>query len=41
LLREQNILVRHFAKPRLSDWLRITVGTPEEVRKLLQALALL
>ncbi len=41
LLREQNILVRHFAKPRLSDWLRITVGTPEEVRKLLQTLALL
>ena len=41
LLREQNILVRHFAKPRLTDWLRITVGTPEEVRKLLQTLALL
>ena len=40
-LRERNILVRHFNKPRLSDWLRITVGTPEEVRTLLQALTLL
>ena len=41
LLREQNILVRHFNKPRLDDWLRVTVGTPEEVRTLLQVLALL
>lgn len=40
LLREQNILVRHFNKPRLHDWLRITVGTPEEVLALLKALAL-
>ncbi|MDG0980674.1 MAG: histidinol-phosphate transaminase [Halieaceae bacterium] len=41
LLREQNILVRHFNKPRLNDWLRITVGSSEEVRALLQALSLL
>lgn len=41
LLREQNILVRHFSKPRLDEWLRITVGTPEEVQTLLRALALL
>jgi len=29
-LRERNILVRHFAKPRISDFLRISIGADEE-----------
>jgi len=37
-LRERAILVRHFAKPRLSDFLRITIGTPAECDRLIAAL---
>jgi histidinol-phosphate aminotransferase len=38
-LREKAVLVRHFAKPRISDHLRITVGTETEIARLLHALA--
>ena len=38
-LRSQGIIVRHFNKPRLDDWIRITVGTDAEVDQLLEALA--
>jgi histidinol-phosphate aminotransferase len=38
-LREKAVLVRHFAKPRISDYLRITVGTERENARLFQALA--
>src|SRR5277367_2361110 len=38
-LREKAVLVRHFAKPRISEYLRITVGTERENARLLQALA--
>ena len=38
-LRERAVLVRRFAKPRTQDYLRITVGTPEETARLLAALA--
>lgn len=38
-LKEQNILVRYFNSPGLSDKLRITVGTKEQNQKLLQAIA--
>ena len=38
-LREQAVLVRHFAKPRISDYLRITVGTDAQVDRLLAVLA--
>ena len=38
LLREKGILVRHFAKPRLDDRLRITVGSEEQMEALLTAL---
>ena len=38
-LREKAVLVRHFAKPRISQYLRITVGTQRENARLLQALA--
>jgi len=37
-LRERKILVRHFAKPRIDQYLRITVGTEEQVATLLAAL---
>lgn len=37
-LKSHNILVRHFGKPRIKDYLRITVGTEEEMDKLFEAL---
>lgn len=37
-LREQGIVVRYFDKPRISDYLRITVGTDEQCDALLEAL---
>ncbi len=37
-LRERAILVRHFAKPRISEFLRITVGTDAQGDALLAAL---
>lgn len=38
-LRARGILVRHFDKPRISSYLRITIGTDEQMRALLSALA--
>ena len=35
-LKERGILVRHFNKPRISDYVRITIGTREEMQILLQ-----
>lgn len=37
-LREQGVIVRYFNKPRIDRFLRITVGTPEQNRKLIEAL---
>ncbi|MEM6507532.1 MAG: histidinol-phosphate transaminase [Planctomycetota bacterium] len=37
-LKARNLLVRYFDAPRLDDKLRITVGTPEQVDKLLNAI---
>jgi histidinol-phosphate aminotransferase len=37
-LRQNAILVRHFAKPRISDFLRITIGTDTECARLLDVL---
>jgi len=37
-LRARNILVRHFAQPRIEDFLRITVGTDAQCRALVAAL---
>ena len=38
-LKEEGILVRYFNSARIDNYLRITVGTPEEMEKLYQALA--
>jgi len=37
-LKEKGVLVRHFDAPRIGSWLRITIGTPDEMRALLKAL---
>ena len=38
-LKARRILVRHFAKPPLDGWLRITVGSREELGELLRGIA--
>ena len=37
ILREGGILVRHFNKPRIADYLRISIGTDEEMDAFLKA----
>lgn len=37
-LREEGILVRHFTAPRLKPWLRVTVGTAEDMETVTEAL---
>lgn len=37
-LKDAGILVRHFDKPRIKDYNRITVGTPAQMRALTEAL---
>src|SRR2546428_3070106 len=38
-LRQRAVLVRHFSAPRISDYLRITVGRDEQIDRLLSALS--
>ena len=38
-LRRQGVLIRYFAKERLSDLMRISVGTPHQHERLLEVLA--
>jgi histidinol-phosphate aminotransferase len=38
-LRQRKIYVRYFGTPELRDSLRITVGTPEDIKRLLQEIA--
>lgn len=37
-LRKRNIYVRHWNKPRIADYLRITIGTDEEMKQLVAQL---
>lgn len=37
-LRERGVLVRHFSNPRIAQFLRITVGTPDDSRRLCDSL---
>ena len=37
-LRERGILVRHFSKPRIANYLRISIGTEEECGRLVEAM---
>ena len=37
-LREANIIVRYFNKPRIANYLRITIGTQENMEKLIEFL---
>ena len=36
-LKKNGILVRHFDAPRIENWLRITIGTPEQMQALMDA----
>jgi histidinol-phosphate aminotransferase len=38
-LRERAVLVRHFAAPRISDFLRITIGSESDLGRLTEALS--
>ncbi len=40
-LKENGVLVRHFNAPRISDYLRITIGTPAEMEVFLLKLAVI
>lgn len=37
-LKEKNIYVRHWNKPRIEDYLRISIGTDDDMKKLIEAL---
>lgn len=37
-LKEQSIIVRHFQKPQINNYLRITIGTDAEMERFLRAL---
>ena len=38
-LREKHIFVRHFSAPRIDNYLRISIGTEEEMKCFLEATA--
>ena len=40
-LREKGILVRYFNKPRIDNYLRVTIGTDEEMDRFLEAIAVI
>jgi len=37
-LKERGILIRHFTRPRISEYNRITIGSPDQMRSLIDAL---
>jgi len=38
-LRARGVLVRHFSLPRIDQYLRISVGTPQQCDLLIQAIS--
>jgi histidinol-phosphate aminotransferase len=40
-LREKHIFVRYFKKPRIQNYLRVTVGTPEEMECFLKEIEII
>ena len=40
-LRAENIFVRFFNKPKINNYVRITIGTDEEMEKFLKALEMI
>lgn len=40
-LRQKGVLIRYFSVPRLSDYLRITIGTPEQMQRFFEELDLI
>ncbi len=40
-LRNQGILVRNFTMPKISDWLRISIGTQEDMENLVQKIKMI
>jgi histidinol-phosphate aminotransferase len=37
-LREKGIIVRHFSKPKINNYLRISIGTDDQMQRLIEAL---
>ena len=37
-LRAQGVFIRYFDAPRIRDWLRITIGTPQQMQRFFAAL---
>jgi len=37
-IKEQGLLIRHFATPGIEDFVRITIGTPEQMDLLAKAI---
>ena len=35
-LKDQGILIRHFSDPRIEDWNRVTIGSPEEMAEFIR-----
>lgn len=35
-MKQEGVLVRHFKSPRIADWLRITIGTEDQMKKVIQ-----
>ena len=40
-LKKKNIFVRYFDKPRINEYLRISIGTDQEMKELIDAITLL
>jgi histidinol-phosphate aminotransferase len=37
-LKSRGVLVRYFNKPRINDWLRVSIGTDDEMKTFLKTL---